>query len=196
LKKYIEDTDILSDPKSMEKLAEASPKLAGEIEKAFEEVEFNTDFEDAYDNKGHLEAFNDDIFIFDDTVTSRPTWRQSEIDAMKDLPGYKIQKSFINGEEVKYGTKGSVRPDYFKDGSSVDIKNYDVQSKKGRNNLIKNVEKQYYERINSLPSGTNQSVIIDIRGQKITDADLDDLYYNIIKRTNGGVTVRFKLNRR
>jgi len=43
LKKYIEDTDILSDPKSMEKLAEASPKLAGEIGKWVDEAYVNAE---------------------------------------------------------------------------------------------------------------------------------------------------------
>ena len=76
------------------------------------------------------------------------------------------------------------------------IKNYDVMSAKGRNNLVKNIEKQYYERVGGLPDGTSQSVIIDIRGQKITDADLSGLYYNILKRTKGGISIRFKSNRR
>lgn len=40
-----------------------------------------------------------------------------------DPPGSRgIDESFINGEEVPYGTKGSVRPDYYKDGFSADIK--------------------------------------------------------------------------
>ena len=45
---------------------------------------------------------------------SRPTWRQSELDVGKDYEGYDAQKSFINGEEVPYGTKGSVRPEFYK----------------------------------------------------------------------------------
>ena len=36
------------------------------------------------------------------TETSRPTWRQSELDAAKDFPDYDAQKSFINGEEVLF----------------------------------------------------------------------------------------------
>lgn len=85
------------------------------------------------------------------TPTSRPTWRQSELDAATDFPDYDAQKSFINGEEVPYGTKGSVRPDYYKDGFSVDIKNYNVESASGRSNLARNIEKQYYQRIENLP---------------------------------------------
>lgn len=128
------------------------------------------------------------------TETSRPTWRQSELDAAKDFPDYDAQKSFIKGEEVPYGTKGSVRPDYYKDGYSVDIKNYNVESASGRSNLARNIEKQYYQRIENLPEGTNQSVVIDIRGQNVTDADLSALYDDIMKRTGNGVEVLFKMD--
>ena len=128
------------------------------------------------------------------TSTSRPTWRQSELDAATELPDYDAQKSFINGEEVPYGTKGSVRPDYYKDGFSVDIKNYNVESASGRSNLARNIEKQYYQRIENLPNGTNQSVIIDVRGQNVSDAILNSLYDGIMQRTNNGVEVLFKVD--
>ena len=36
------------------------------------------------------------------TETSRPTWRQSELDAAKDFPDYDAQKSFINGVEILF----------------------------------------------------------------------------------------------
>ena len=128
------------------------------------------------------------------TPTSRPTWRQSELDAAMDFPDYDAQKSFINGEEVPYGTKGSVRPDYYKDGFSVDVKNYNVESANGRSNLARNIEKQYYQRIQNLPEGTKQSVLIDIRGQNVSDADLNALYDAIMQRTNNGVEILFKVD--
>ena len=118
----------------------------------------------------------------------------SELDAAKDFPDYDAQKSFINGEEVPYGTKGSVRPDYYKDGYSVDIKNYNVESASGRSNLARNIEKQYYQRIENLPEGTKQSVMIDIRDQNVTDADLSALYDDIMKRTDNGVEILFKMD--
>ena len=128
------------------------------------------------------------------TPTSRPTWRQSELDAATDFPDYDAQKSFINGEEVPYGTKGSVRPDYYKDGFSVDIKNYNVESASGRSNLARNIEKQYYQRIENLPDGTKQSVMIDIRGQNVSDEALGALYDDIMQRTNNGVEILFKMD--
>ncbi|RKM62549.1 hypothetical protein D6856_00005, partial [Butyrivibrio sp. XB500-5] len=122
----------------------------------------------------------------------RPSWRQSEIDAAKDYPNYKEQVSFKNGEEVPYGTKGSVRPDYYNPGSSIDVKNYNLTSQSGRTNLARNIEKQYYQRIKELPAGTKQSVQIDIRGQNVTEEQLESLYNDIMERTKEGITVYFK----
>lgn len=93
---------------------------------------------------------------------TRPTWRQSELDVAKDFPDYQAQKSFIKGKEVPYGTKGSVRPDYYKSGNNVDVKNYNVESARGRSNLARNIEKQYHQRMENLPEGTKQSVLIDM----------------------------------
>ncbi len=126
--------------------------------------------------------------------TSRPTWRQSELDAAKDFPDYDAQKSFINGQEVPYGTKGSVRPDYYKNGYSVDVNNYNVESASGRSNLARNIEKQYYQRIQNLPEGTKEIVMIDIRGQSISDASMSALYDDIMRRTNNGVEILFKMD--
>ena len=126
--------------------------------------------------------------------TKRPSWRQSELDAAKDFPEYLEQKSFLKGEEVPYGTKGSVRPDLYKDGFSIDVKNYKVETASGRSNLARNIEKQYYQRIDNLPAGTKQSVLIDIRGQNVSQNNLNALYNDIMERTNNGIKVRFKTN--
>ena len=128
------------------------------------------------------------------TSTKRPSWRQSELDAAKDFPEYLEQKSFLKGEEVPYGTKGSVRPDLYKDGFSIDVKNYKAETASGRSNLARNIEKQYYQRIDNLPAGTKQSVLIDTRGQNVSQNNLNTLYNDIMERTNNGIKVRFKTN--
>jgi len=117
----------------------------------------------------------------------RPSWRQSEKDAAKDYPNYESQVSYKKMDDdtiqkVSYGTKGSVRPDYYKNGYSVDIKNYNVTTFNGRNNLIRNIEKQFQQRMQNLPINTKQTVVIDIRGQDLTNEILDSLYDDIIKR--------------
>ncbi|WP_197096689.1 SIMPL domain-containing protein, partial [Paraclostridium sordellii] len=59
-------------------------------------------------------------------ISKRPSWRQSEIDVQAEFPDYKPQKSFIDGKEVPYGTKGSSRPDFYKKGTSIEVKNYKI----------------------------------------------------------------------
>ena len=49
----------------------------------------------------------------DDIATVRPTPRQSGIDVGANLPpGARLQVSYKDGQEVPYGTLGSVRPDW------------------------------------------------------------------------------------
>jgi len=112
-------------------------------------------------------------------VPKRPTWRQSEIDAGKDYPGYSSQKSFKGEKEVPYGTKGSTRPDLYTDGHSIEVKNYNVESVAGQSRLKKELVRQYEDRVNNLPAGTRQSAIIDVRGQSVSPKVLKDLKNNI-----------------
>lgn len=123
---------------------------------------------------------------------NRPTWRQSELDAKTDFPEYDEQVSFLEGDEVSYGTKGSVRPDFYKEGSSIDIKNYNVETASGRSSLVNNISKQYYQRQENLPQDTEQSVLIDIRGQNVSQLELESLYNSIMEKTNNGVKIYFK----
>jgi len=121
----------------------------------------------------------------------RRSWRESEQSIGKANPEYEAQKSFKNGQEVPYGTKGSVRPDWFKPGDTIEVKNYDVSIQSGRNRLVDNVSKQVNERIDQLPPGTNQKVAIDVKGQLVSEEDLMKIKDSIIKKTNGNVVVEF-----
>lgn len=124
--------------------------------------------------------------------TKRPSWRQTELDAASDYEEYAAQKSFKNGKEVPYGTRGSVRPDFCKKGHSMDTKNYRLDKASGRRRLVRNVVGQYRQRVNHLPAGTKQTVLADIRGQNIPRRDLRNLEREIRKRTGGGVRVRYR----
>ena len=84
--------------------------------------------------------------------------------------------------------------DYYKTRSSVDIKNYNIETASGRSNLANNISKQYYQRNVHLPQGTKQSILIDVRGQNVSNAELEALYNSIMKKTNNGITVYFKTN--
>jgi hypothetical protein len=89
------------------------------------------------------------------------------------------QQSSKGGKPVPYGTKGSTRPDSTlpQNAISVEVKNYDLS--KGNSNLVYNVVTQAAKRAKELPSGTKQALVIDIRGQKIGDAQLSKLFQDI-----------------
>ena len=114
-----------------------------------------------------------------------------------DADGYVTQYSYTALDLVKKinynGAKGSVRPDYYKVGHSVDIKNYNLESSSGRRNLVRNIVKQYEQRLMHLPEGSKQSVQIDLRGQNVSDEVLTKLYTEITQKTNGGVSISFKV---
>ncbi|WP_289064397.1 PAAR-like protein, partial [uncultured Zobellia sp.] len=122
----------------------------------------------------------------------RPSWRQSEKDIAKDHPGYSEQKSYKDRKEVPYGTEGSTRPDLYKDGHSVEIKNYDVESSAGKNNLKREINRQYEERVKHLPEGTKQTVQIDVRGQNVSAKELKELS-KTIKNNSKDLEVIFKM---
>ena len=125
----------------------------------------------------------------------RSTWRQSEKDAAKDFPEYREQVSLKKEDgivkEVPYGTKGSVRPDLYKEGHSIDIKNYNISTSSGRSSLKRNINKQYNQRLDNLPEDTLQTVIIDIRGQDVPKKTIKQLADDL-RTANPLLDVRFK----
>jgi RHS repeat-associated protein len=109
----------------------------------------------------------------------RPTWRQSENDILKENPGYRKQVSFKNGQEVKYGTEGSVRPEGYQPGATIEVKNYNVTTESGKASLISNVVEQVKQRASNLPPGTTQRITLDLRGQFSTGSDAARAYFSI-----------------
>ena len=125
-----------------------------------------------------------------DASPSRPSWQQSELDVSNRLgPDYDPQKSFLNGVEVPYGTKGSVRPDNYRAGESVEVKNYNVETPGGRRSLERNISKQVEQRDTHLPSGTRQTIQIDVRGQNVSAAEVDDMIENIVQRSKNKISL-------
>lgn len=119
----------------------------------------------------------------------RPSWRQSEQDISQQYKdqGYREQVSFKDGEEVPYGTKGSTRPELYKPGDSVEVKNYDVTTSAGRSRLVRNVVDQAMKRAANLPEGTTQSLRIDVRGQDVPIDTLNEVASRIASRTGGKI---------
>ncbi|MFF7707574.1 hypothetical protein [Pseudomonas sp. NPDC007930] len=125
----------------------------------------------------------------------RPTPQKSEIDVGADLgTGARPQVSYKNGQEVPYGTSGSVRPDWcIGNVCSVEVKNYNIAN--NQSGLISNVSKQVLQRAENLPQGMQQQVVIDIRGQAVTPVQRAQIVRGIVDRSNGAISsssIRFK----
>lgn len=60
-----------------------------------------------------------------------------------------------------------VVPDLYRNGHSVEAKNYDVETSSGRSNLNRELSRQYNKRLEHLPTGTSQTAVIDVRGQNV-----------------------------
>ena len=141
-----------------------------------------------------------DVTEVEAITMGRPSWRKSEIDAAKDFPsskGYSDQVSFKkdadgNIVEASYGEAGSIRPDYYKSGHSVDIKNYNVTTSSGRSSLIRNIRKQYWQMKDFFGEGTKQTYMLDVRGQNVTDDVLLDLQNAIYNETDTLVEIIIK----
>ncbi|MBL0318991.1 MAG: adhesin [Alphaproteobacteria bacterium] len=125
----------------------------------------------------------------------RPTPKQSEIDVGNDLPEGAIpQPSFKDGESVPYGTPGSVRPDYCVGNiCSIEVKNYNIET--NSSGLIDNVSKQAIQRAENLPDGMVQDIVIDTRGQSVTQVQRDIIKEVIIAKSGGIIksnNIRFR----
>ena len=126
----------------------------------------------------------------------RVSKRQSEIDVAKQHPRYGEQKSFVNGQEKPYGTKGSSRFDLYKSDSlfsgqkTIEVKNYDVSSKTGQNRLIRNVVEQTNKGIKNLPN-TSREIVIDVRGQNVSNGTMNYIKNSIISQISEPVEVTF-----
>lgn len=94
------------------------------------------------------------------------TPRESEKEVLKRYGGDE-QVSYLNGEKVPYGTKGSSRPDGLikKNGhlEAIEVKNYDLEH--NSNELCSVLKKQITKRWTDLPEGSEQRVILDVRGR-------------------------------
>ena len=120
-------------------------------------------------------VINEDDFI--PVSEQRVSHRQSELDFYEQNPSLEQQQSFINKGEGGYGQKGTVRVDAYDYGNEIayEIKNYDLSTSKGRSSLISVVKKQVTQRMEHLPPGAKQVIVLDIRGQQVTYKTMQEI---------------------
>ena len=92
--------------------------------------------------------------------------------ALKKYGGQE-QKSYIGGEEVPYGTPGSTRPDIVRTQSgkleAIEVKNYDLNNETSVKKLFSEIERQVRERVDNLPVGSTQRIVLNAEGRGYTE---------------------------
>ena len=116
--------------------------------------------------------------------SKRPNPEASE-DKAKDIYGGDAQKSYKNGKEVPYGTPGSSRPDLVAEDPetgnliAIEVKNYDLSNENNIKSLCEKLKDQVEARNNNMPEGTEQKIILDLRGQDLTEEQIDEVVIEI-----------------
>lgn len=114
-----------------------------------------------------------------------PTPRESELAALQKFGG-KEQVTFLNGQEVAYGTKGATRPDIIREVGgkleALEVKNYDLVN--NANGLYSELEREVAARVANLPEGSLQRVVLDVTGRGYDDALIEDVKQGIWSRLN------------
>lgn len=123
----------------------------------------------------------------------RPSWRQSEADVANTLggSGFREQVSYRGGNEVRWGTAGSVRPEQtsIRHNLAVEVKNYDLTGSSGRAALVRRVLQPLQRRSQELPAGVRQGLVLDLRGQAVPQAVVDATIAVIVAGSQGAISV-------
>lgn len=122
-----------------------------------------------------------------------PQWRQAELRALNETGGYE-QLSYLNGEQVPFGTQGATRPDIVQvlgdHIEAIEVKYYNLESSASLNTLYSELEREITARVVNLPAGSTQKIILDVTGRGFSEATcnaaknniwrlLDNIYPNI-----------------
>lgn len=124
-------------------------------------------------------------------ASTRPTWQQSEADIVSGENNQQL--SFKNGQEVRSKSKGSVRPEGYKPGESIEVKNYTLSTESGIKSMIRNVVGQFRQRQANLPANTVQNIVLDVRGQNLTAKQMIDIRSRLMTQTGSkNVNISFR----
>ena len=111
-----------------------------------------------------------------------PTPRESELRVLKKYGGDE-QVSFLNGEQVSMATRNATRPDVvrYTDGvlEAIEVKNYNLDSATSRSTLYKELERQVTDRVQNLPKGSKQRIVLDVKGRGYSDDLIENVISNI-----------------
>jgi len=159
-----------------DEIEQGDKEADGTIEDNDHEVDNDADSTDESDDNHEQDNSDNADNKTDETENKRPTPRESEEKA-KEIYGGEEQKSYKDGKEVPHGTPGSTRPDLVVTDpetgklTAIEVKNYDL--KNNFPNLISVLREQVGDRVNNMPEGTEQKIVLDVRGQDLSPEELE-----------------------
>jgi len=114
-----------------------------------------------------------------------PTWRESELAALKKYGG-REQVSFLGGIEVPKSTPGSTRPDILRTVGNhleaIEVKNYDLSVADNRSVLYSELVREVSARITNLPDGSTQRIVLDVTGRGFSSELITEVMEQITLR--------------
>ena len=91
--------------------------------------------------------------------------------------------SYLNGKEVATSELGATRPDIVRlvDGKieAIEVKNYNLTSTESRNSLYTELKRQVTDRVQHLPKGSTQRIVLDGSGRNYSNSLIDDVISKI-----------------
>ncbi|MDE5539213.1 MAG: hypothetical protein K2J20_01860 [Bacilli bacterium] len=123
------------------------------------------------------------------TLTNNERGALSEARAQKKFGG-KEQVSYLNGKEVPTTTSGATRPDLVREVNgkleAIEVKNYYLNDSSRRDALYNELNRQVSNRVNNLPVGSTQIIVIDAQGRNYSKSLIEEVI-NGIKESCGDV---------
>lgn len=114
-----------------------------------------------------------------------PSWRESEEAALK-LYGGQEQVSYLGGVEVPKATPGATRPDIVRKigdtFEAIEVKNYDLEGAANRSELYSELVREITARVNNLPDGYTQRIVLDVTGRGFSSNLLTEVINTITER--------------
>ena len=107
-----------------------------------------------------------------------PTPRDSELTVLERTKNSTEQVSFLDGKQVPANTTGATRPDVVVQNSNgtvhaIEVKNYNLAQSSNRRTLLNELERQVTSRLDNLPAGSTQEIVLDVRGRGFSDELID-----------------------
>lgn len=114
-----------------------------------------------------------------------PTPRESELKVLSMTDDGVEQISYLNGRRVDNFTQGATRPDVVVQNTNgtvkaIEVKNYNLQSYSCRNHLYSELERQVTDRVNNLPLGSTQEIVLDVRGRNYSTELIDHVKNSVV----------------